>query len=103
MSAIEARKKFENTESFKRAQASTRRLKETYASACCVSIEAAVRFALGQQELQRTRSAADIVESQVCDKGVHLEQQRKRLADTAGSTEDGDLGQLKCTIPISTL
>lgn len=43
----------------------------------------------------RTRSATDVVESELSDTGVELEKEGERLADTAGSTEDGDLGELQ--------
>lgn len=43
---------------------------------------------------KRTGSKADIVEGELSDPGVKLEEQRQRLADTTGSTEDGDLGRL---------
>jgi hypothetical protein len=49
----------------------------------------------------RTGSATDIVESEVSDAGVHLEEERERLADTTSSTENGDLGKLY--IAVSTL
>lgn len=42
-----------------------------------------------------TGSAADIVQSKLGDAGVELEQQRQRLANATGSTEDGNLGQLE--------
>jgi hypothetical protein len=42
----------------------------------------------------RTGSATDIVESEVSDAGVHLEEERERLADTTSSTENGDLGKV---------
>lgn len=41
-----------------------------------------------------TRSHADIIQGELSHSGVELEQQRERLADTTGSAEDGDLGQL---------
>lgn len=44
---------------------------------------------------QRTRGAADVVKSEVRDTLVELEEERERLADTAGSTEDSDLGVLE--------
>lgn len=44
--------------------------------------------------LLRTGSATDIVEGEVSDAGVHLEEERERLADTTSSTENGDLGKL---------
>jgi hypothetical protein len=43
----------------------------------------------------RTGSATDVVESELSDTGVELEEEGERLADTAGSTEDGDLGELQ--------
>lgn len=43
----------------------------------------------------RTGSATDVVESELSDTGVELEEEGERLADTAGSTEDGDLGELE--------
>jgi hypothetical protein len=42
-----------------------------------------------------TRGQADIVEGELSDAGVQLEQQGEGLADTTGSAEDGDLGELK--------
>lgn len=44
--------------------------------------------------MRRTGSAADIVESKLSNAGVELEEERKRLANATGSTEDGDLGEL---------
>ena len=41
-----------------------------------------------------TGSTADIVQSELSDSGVQLEEQRERLANTTGSAEDSDLGQL---------
>lgn len=42
-----------------------------------------------------TGSAADIVQSKLGDAGVELEEERERLANATGSTEDGNLGQLE--------
>ena len=42
-----------------------------------------------------TGSATDIVEGEIGDAGVHLEEKREGLADTARGTEDGNLGELK--------
>lgn len=39
-----------------------------------------------------TRRTTDIVEAQLRDKGVGLEQERERLADTSSGTENGNLG-----------
>jgi hypothetical protein len=41
-----------------------------------------------------TGSAADVVQSKLSDSGVELEQERERLANATGSTEDSNLGQL---------
>lgn len=41
-----------------------------------------------------TRSATDIVQSKLSDASVELEEERERLANATGSTEDGNLGQL---------
>lgn len=41
-----------------------------------------------------TRATADIVKSKLANTGVELHQQRQRLTDTTGGTEDGDLGGL---------
>jgi hypothetical protein len=41
-----------------------------------------------------TRAAADIVKSELANTGVELHQQRQRLTNTTGGTEDGDLGSL---------
>ena len=43
----------------------------------------------------RTGSTADIVESELRNTGVELQQQRERLANTTGGTENGDLGGLR--------
>ncbi len=43
---------------------------------------------------KRTRSATDIVESELSDEGVELQKQREGLANAAGGTEDGNLGEL---------
>ena len=45
--------------------------------------------------MRRTRSTADIVESELRNTGVELQQQRERLANTTGGTENGDLGGLR--------
>ena len=37
---------------------------------------------------------ADIIEGELADPWVQLQQQRERLTDTTGGTEDGDLGVL---------
>lgn len=42
----------------------------------------------------RTRSATDVVQSELSNLGVLLEKQGERLANAAGSTEDGNLGKL---------
>lgn len=44
-----------------------------------------------------TGGEADVVERELADARVELEEERERLADTAGSTEDGDLGRLQLT------
>lgn len=41
-----------------------------------------------------TRSATDIVKAELSNTGVLLEQERKRLANTTGSTENSNLGKL---------
>lgn len=51
--------------------------------------------ARGPRNGRLTGSAADIVQSKLGDAGVELEQQRQRLANASGSTEDGNLGQLE--------
>lgn len=43
----------------------------------------------------RTGGEADVVERQLAHAGVELEQQRERLANATGGTEDGDLGGLR--------
>lgn len=43
----------------------------------------------------RTGGEADVVEGQLADARVELEQQRERLANATGGTEDGDLGGLR--------
>lgn len=43
---------------------------------------------------RRTGSETDIIESKLRDARVELEEQGQRLSDTAGSTEDCDLGVL---------
>jgi hypothetical protein len=48
--------------------------------------------------LLRTGSATDIVEGEVSDAGVHLEEERERLANTTSSTENGDLGKLHIAV-----
>lgn len=45
---------------------------------------------------ERTGGATDVVEGQLSDAGVELEEEGEGLADTAGGTEDGDLGKLFC-------
>jgi hypothetical protein len=45
--------------------------------------------------IELTRSTLDIVESKVGNAGVELQQQRERLANTTGGTENGDLGGLR--------
>lgn len=42
-----------------------------------------------------TGSAADIVETKLSDTGVLLEEERERLANATGSTEDSNLGELE--------
>jgi hypothetical protein len=44
---------------------------------------------------RRTGRKADVVERELADSGVELQEQRQRLADTSGGTEDGDLGRLQ--------
>jgi hypothetical protein len=44
--------------------------------------------------LEHTGREADVVEGELGNPGVELQQQGKRLADTTGGTEDGDLGRL---------
>lgn len=46
--------------------------------------------------MELTRSATDIVQSKLSDASVELEEERERLANATGSTEDGNLGQLIC-------
>lgn len=41
-----------------------------------------------------TGGATDVVEGQLSDAGVELEEEGEGLADTAGGTEDGDLGKV---------
>lgn len=41
-----------------------------------------------------TGSATDIVQSKLSDASVELEEERERLANATGSTEDSNLGQL---------
>ena len=53
------------------------------------------RVASNWWERRRTGGKADVVERQLGDARVQLEQQRERLADTTGGTEDGDLGGLQ--------
>jgi hypothetical protein len=43
----------------------------------------------------RTGRKADVVERELADSGVELQEQRQRLSDTSGGTEDGDLGRLQ--------
>lgn len=43
----------------------------------------------------RTRGEADVVEGELANAGVELEEERERLANATGSTEDGDLGGLR--------
>jgi hypothetical protein len=43
---------------------------------------------------RRTRATTDVVESELAHERVELEEERERLADTAGSAEDGNLGEL---------
>ncbi len=42
-----------------------------------------------------TGRKADVVEGELANPGVELEQERERLANTTGGTEDGDLGGLQ--------
>jgi hypothetical protein len=44
-----------------------------------------------------TGRKADVVEGELANPGVELEEERERLADTTGGTEDGDLGGLQFT------
>jgi hypothetical protein len=41
-----------------------------------------------------TWSSADVVESELSHAWVELEEQRQRLSNSTGSTEDGDLREL---------
>lgn len=43
---------------------------------------------------RHTGSTTDIIEGELRDTGVELQQQRQRLANATGSTEDSDLGGL---------
>lgn len=43
---------------------------------------------------ERTRSAADVVESQLGNTRVHLQQEGKRLANATSGAEDSNLGKL---------
>jgi len=45
--------------------------------------------------IEPTGSTADVVKSEVGNTGVELQQQRERLANTTGGTENGDLGGLR--------
>lgn len=45
--------------------------------------------------MSRTRATADVVEGELSNEGVELEEEGERLADAAGGTEDGDLGELE--------
>lgn len=49
----------------------------------------------GDRGVSRTRATADVVEGELSDEGVELEEEGERLADAAGGTEDGDLGELE--------
>jgi hypothetical protein len=53
------------------------------------------RVASNWWEKRRTGGKADVVERQLGDARVQLKEQRERLADTTGGTEDGDLGGLQ--------
>lgn len=44
-----------------------------------------------QRQWERTRSKADIVESELANPGVELQQQRQWLANATSGTENGDL------------
>lgn len=59
-----------------------------------------LRAASFTTKVQHTGSAADIVQGKLSNLGVLLEEQRKRLANATGSTEDGNLGELlpKCML-----
>lgn len=46
-------------------------------------------------QVGRTRGATDVVESELSDVGVELEEEGQGLANAAGGTEDGDLGELE--------
>lgn len=58
-----------------------------------VSLDAGLGVDVGDVS-SNTGSATDIVEGEVSDAGVHLEEERERLADTTSSTENGDLGKV---------
>lgn len=55
------------------------------------------------REGRRTRAATDIVQGELSNTGVELHQQRQRLANATGSTEDSDLGGLGGTETISAM
>lgn len=43
---------------------------------------------------RRTWASTDVVESELGDAGVELEEERERLSNATGGTEDGDLREL---------
>lgn len=48
----------------------------------------------GGANCKRTRASTDIIESELSHERVELEEKREGLADTAGGTKNGDLGEL---------
>jgi hypothetical protein len=54
----------------------------------------------GSDGCGRTGSKTDVVEGELADSGVELKEQRQRLANATGGTEDGDLGRLHGIISI---
>lgn len=51
-------------------------------------------YTIGSRMHSHTRSTADVVQSKLGDARVELHEHGERLADTAGGTENGDLGVL---------
>jgi hypothetical protein len=47
-----------------------------------------------ERKRKRTGSSTDVVESKLSHTGVELEEERERLANTTGGTENGNLGKL---------
>jgi uncharacterized membrane protein YqjE len=47
-----------------------------------------------QAVLLHTRATADVVEGKLRNTGVELEEERERLANATGGTEDGNLRSL---------